>query len=248
MRRPVIAGNWKMYKTVSEAIESMRSIRVQSGDVEVVVCAPFTVLSALRALGIPSIALGAQNLYPKSEGAYTGEVSPTMLRDLGVEYVIVGHSERREYFRETDELVNEKARCALSFGITPIICVGESLQVRQEGKMEALVVSQVQKAFKEIPKKDALCVVIAYEPIWAIGTGLTSSAEDANTVNGWIRRTLEELYDADTARGIRIQYGGSVKPSNIKELMNKEHIDGALVGGASLCPVSFSSIINWEEN
>ncbi len=247
MRTPIIAGNWKMHKTLPEAIEACRRLEemVEDAKAEVVVCAPFTALSALKALGLNKIKLGAQNMHFAREGAFTGEVSPLMLRDVGMDYVIIGHSERREIFGETDEMVNSKTLAALDHGIDPIVCVGESLDQRKAGETEPLVKGQIQTAFDGIGAAEAVKVVVAYEPIWAIGTGETATAEQAQEVNAMIRATLAEIYDHETAEAIRIQYGGSVKPANITELMDKEDIDGALVGGASLKPEDFAAIVKY---
>ncbi len=247
MRTPIIAGNWKMHKTLPEAIEACRRLEemVEDAKAEVVVCAPFTALSALKALGLNKNKLGAQNMHFAREGAFTGEVSPLMLRDVGMDYVIIGHSERREIFGETDEMVNSKTLAALDHGIDPIVCVGESLDQRKAGETEPLVKGQIQTAFDGIGAAEAVKVVVAYEPIWAIGTGETATAEQAQEVNAMIRATLAEIYDHETAEAIRIQYGGSVKPANITELMDKEDIDGALVGGASLKPEDFAAIVKY---
>ncbi len=248
MRIPIIAGNWKMHKTISEAIEAGREIEqvVQSSDVEVVICPPFTALSALSALGLTKVKLGAQNMCAEVAGAYTGEVSVLMLRDTGCQYVVVGHSERRELYGETDELVNQKALLALEHGLHPIICVGETLAQRKAGETERLVIGQIERAFTGINKAQVHEVVVAYEPVWAIGTGETASAEDANAVIVTIRQTIAKLYGDDVASEIRIQYGGSVKPANARELMKQSDIDGALVGGASLQAEDFGAIVNYK--
>ncbi len=247
MRTPIIAGNWKMHKTMPEAVEVCRRLEemVEDSAVDVVVCAPFTALSALSALGLTKLKLGAQNMHFADEGAFTGEIAPGMLIDVGVQYVIVGHSERREIFGETDELVNKKVRAAITHGLTPILCVGETLDQRKEGKTETLVQGQIRKAFAGVAPEAASEVVVAYEPIWAIGTGETATAEQAEEVIATIRATLSELYGTEIAEAIRIQYGGSVKPANISELMAKPNIDGALVGGASLKPEDFSAIVKF---
>src|SRR5690554_3009835 len=236
-----------MNKTVPEAIETCRKLEslVKDSDVEVVICAPFTALSAITALGLTKVKLGAQNMYCETSGAYTGEISPLMLKDVGCEYVILGHSERREIFGETDELINKKALVALEQGFKPILCVGETLEQRRAGETEQLVVSQIEKGFSGIKPEQVTEVVVAYEPIWAIGTGETASSEQANEVIVTIRKTLERLYGSELADQIRIQYGGSVKPNNITELMNQSDIDGALVGGASLDADGFASIVNY---
>lgn len=248
MRKPIIAGNWKMNKTVSEAVETCRNLdkMVQNKNVEVVVCPPFTALSAISAIGMSNVTIAAQNMSEAESGAYTGEVSVLMLRDVGCDYVIIGHSERRELYHETDQLVNKKARLALKHRINPIICVGETITQRRANETEEVVVRQVKAAFENIAAKDAVNVVLAYEPIWAIGTGETASATDANAVISTVRKTLVEIYDQNVADAIRIQYGGSVKSSNIKELMAQTDIDGALVGGASLDANEFAAIVNYN--
>ncbi|NLM40411.1 MAG: triose-phosphate isomerase [Firmicutes bacterium] len=248
MRTPIIAGNWKMHKTVSEAVELVRKLEaeLQDSPVEVVVCPPFTALSAVFALGLSKVKLGAQNMYHEEQGAYTGEISPAMLKDVGCQYVILGHSERREYFKESDVFVAKKAAKALEHGIKPIICVGESLDERRAGKTFDVVVTQTKGALAYITPEQIADVVIAYEPIWAIGTGETSTGEDANEVIGKIRATIAELFGQDKADQVRIQYGGSVKPGNIAEFMNQPEIDGALVGGASLSADDFTKIVQYE--
>ena len=247
MRTPIIAGNWKMHKTVGEAIETCRKLEelVCDSPVEVVVCAPFTALSAITALGLSKVKLGAQNMYFEEKGAFTGEISPNMLVDVGCEYVILGHSERREIFKEDDELVNKKVLQALAHGIKPILCVGETLTQRRAGETEAVVVGQTMKALADVRPEDVSKVVIAYEPIWAIGTGETSDGEDANTVIKSIRRAVADMFGIELAEQVRIQYGGSVKPENIKEFMEQSDIDGALVGGASLKPSDFARIVKY---
>ncbi|NLW56561.1 MAG: triose-phosphate isomerase [Firmicutes bacterium] len=249
MRKPIIAGNWKMYKTIPEARELVTGLKEklkETDQVEVVVCPPFTALAPVAELIKGSgIGLGAQNLFWEEEGAYTGEVSPVMLRDLGCEYVIIGHSERRQYFGETDEMVNKKVKAALGHKLRPIICVGETLAQREAGETETLVANQVEKALAGVAAADLPQVVIAYEPIWAIGTGRSSTGEDANQVIGLIRKTIARLYQQELADQVRIQYGGSVKPENIKEFMAQPEIDGALVGGASLKVDSFMAIVDF---
>ncbi|HHZ20361.1 MAG TPA: triose-phosphate isomerase [Firmicutes bacterium] len=251
MRTPLIAGNWKMYKTIPEAVQLVEELVKTVGDsteVEVAVCPPFTALATVAGLIKGSkIRLGAQDLFWEKEGAYTGEVSPAMLADLGCHYVIIGHSERREYFGETDETVNKKVQAAFAHGLTPIVCVGESLAQRKAGETDMLVKSQIEKGLAGLQAEDAAKLVIAYEPIWAIGTGLSSDGPDANRVIGLIRRTLAQMYGAAVADRIRIQYGGSVKPNNIKEFMEQPEIDGALVGGASLDAASFTSIVKYRD-
>ncbi|HHV94661.1 MAG TPA: triose-phosphate isomerase [Firmicutes bacterium] len=251
MRVPIIAGNWKMNKTPEEAAALCRELLPLLGglsDREVVLCPPFTSLAVVKeAIEGTDIALGAQNVFYEDSGAYTGEVSPPMLKALGVKYVIIGHSERREYFGETDETVNRKVKAALAHGLRPILCVGETLEQREAGVTETLVKSQIRKAFADVSADDAVSVVVAYEPIWAIGTGKTATAQEANRVIGLIRATLGEIYGGSTAEVIRIQYGGSVKPENMAELMQEPEIDGALVGGASLDAPSFARIVRYDE-
>lgn len=247
MRTPIVAGNWKMYKTIAEAVELTRGIRrgvMDLKDVEVVLCPPFTALAAVReAIGPARIGLGAQNMYFEEQGAYTGEVSPLMLAEL-CQYVILGHSERRQYFGETDTGVNKKARAALAHGLTPIICVGENLEQNQSGQTEAVVGGQVRAAFEEIAADDARKIVIAYEPIWAIGTGLAAVPAEVNRIIGTsIRGALADLYGERVAESIRVQYGGSVKADNMADFAILSEIDGALVGGASLKPDSFIGIV-----
>lgn len=250
MRTPLIAGNWKMYKTIGEATALVRDLLAGLGplpDREAIVCPPFTALAAVAPLVAGSqLGLGAQNLYPEAQGAFTGEVSPVMLADVGCRYVIVGHSERRQYFGESDAFVNRKLRAALAHGLRPIVCVGESKPQRDAGQAEPIVTAQVQAALVEVTPAQMADVVIAYEPIWAIGTGDTATPADAQAMHAAIRATLADLYGADIAATVRIQYGGSVKPDNIDELMAQPDIDGALVGGASLQAASFLRIINYQ--
>lgn len=248
MRYPFIAGNWKMYKTTAEARAFAREFKkiYQSSDVKVAIFAPFTQLTALaEEFKGTGICLGAQNVHYEREGAFTGEISVPMLREIGVEYCIVGHSERRQYFNESDETVNRKAKALLEAGITPVICVGENLYQREHNYQDKLVAEQVANAMEGIPAEDAAKVVIAYEPIWAIGTGRTATPIQANHMCKVIRDELEEIYDEETADKIVIQYGGSVKPENASEILNMEEIDGALVGGASLEPLKFIEIVNF---
>ncbi|WFA10202.1 triose-phosphate isomerase [Tissierella sp. Yu-01] len=247
MRTPIIAGNWKMNNTIKEAIELIDGIKKNelNEEVEAVVCVPFTAIRDVKeAIKGTKIKLGAQNMHWEESGAFTGEVSPLMLNELEVEYCIVGHSERRQYFSETDETVNKKIKSALAHGIKPIVCVGETLTQREANKAEEVVKNQVVKGFEGISVEDINNIVIAYEPIWAIGTGKTASSDDANAMCAFIRETIGELY-GNEKDNIRIQYGGSVKPNNIKELMGKSDIDGALVGGASLKADDFVKLINY---
>lgn len=248
MRKPIIAGNWKMNKTATEAVRLAKQIKVLVSDdcrgVEVVICPPFTALYPVgEVLKGSGIALGAQNVAWADEGAYTGEVSPAMLKDLGCQYVIVGHSERREYFHESDEDVRKKVEKALGRGLGVIACVGETKEQRQAGQTEAVVERQVRAIVTDLQLDDPSRLVIAYEPIWAIGTGDTATSEEAGRVCGLIRQYIADCLGADVAERIRIQYGGSVKPDNISALMKEPHIDGALVGGASLEASSFAQIV-----
>ncbi|WP_432360536.1 triose-phosphate isomerase [Sporosarcina sp. UB5] len=252
MRKRIIAGNWKMYKTIGEARNFVTEVKdrlPETDKVDAVICPPSLYLATLVELteGTP-LKIGAQTMHDVDEGAFTGEVSPKMLADLNVPYVILGHSERRQYFNETDETVNRKVLAAFSKGLTPIVCVGESLEEREAGNTVEMVAAQVEKAFEGVSAEQAKGAIIAYEPIWAIGTGKTATAQDANDVCGEIRAEIGKLYDEATASAIRIQYGGSVKPSNIGELLSMEHIDGALVGGASLQPDSFLEMIGVAAN
>lgn len=249
MRKPFIAGNWKMYKTVPEAVRLVKQLRVMLDDVEdveVAVCPPFTALYAVEeALRGSGIKLGAQDVFWENEGAYTSQIAPPMLADLGVDYVIIGHSERRQYFGETDVTVNKKVKAALANNLGVIMCVGETLAQRQADETENVVRIQVEQGLVGVeapPEK----LVIAYEPVWAIGTGHNATADDAEAVISLIRRTLGVMFGRDQADAIRIQYGGSVKPNNIQEFMARETIDGALVGGASLDASSFAQIVKYK--
>lgn len=253
-RKPIMAGNWKMHYTHLEAIQVVQkaSYRLREEDYdacEVVVCPAFTALRSIQTVldsdRIP-MQLGAQDVYWETKGAYTGEVSAEMLQRLDVRYVIVGHSERRQHFGETDEDVNRKARTVLRHEMKPIVCVGESLEQREAGATHDHVGSQVRAAFDGVPKTQADRCVVAYEPIWAIGTGRNATPGDANDVIDMIRRELGGVFDTATAERIRIQYGGSVKPGNIAELMAMPQIDGALVGGASLDPDDFARIVQYR--
>lgn len=248
MRIPLIAGNWKMYKNADEAAAFAEEFKklYHDTDIKAAICAPFPQLETLvKAFEGTGIGVGAQNVHYEKEGAYTGEVSVPMLQYIGVDYCIVGHSERRQYFNETDETVNLKLKALLETKITPILCVGEDLYQRERGFQEKLVAEQVQNALRGIPAEKAAKLVIAYEPIWAIGTGRTATPIQANQMCGLIRETLIKMYDEDIADRVIIQYGGSVKPENATEIMNMEEIDGALVGGASLDPLKFIEIINF---
>ncbi len=250
MRRPIIAGNWKMYKIIEEAVQLAKELKPLVSDtrgVEVVVCPPFVSLKEVaRTLEGSSIRLGAQNLFWETEGAYTGEVSSQMLKDVGCSYVIIGHSERRKYFKETNEDVNKKLKAASDEGIIPIMCVGERLEERETNKTFDIVGDHLRGGLMGVNRDTAKGIVIAYEPVWAIGTGKTATAEQAEEVHSFIRKTLVELYDMATANEVRIQYGGSVKHENIKDLMKEEDIDGALIGGASLNASSFAEIVKYK--
>ncbi|CAM3699653.1 triose-phosphate isomerase [Marinicrinis lubricantis] len=246
MRKPIIAGNWKMFKTVQEAVSFAEGVKgkAEIEGVESVICAPFTSLPALtEALKGTSIKIGAQNLHWEDQGAFTGEISGVMLKDLGVHYVIIGHSERRAYFAETDETVNKKVHAAFKHGLTPIVCVGEKLEEREAGQTKSVCKEQTDAALKGLTAEQAAQTVIAYEPIWAIGTGKSSTSADANEVISYIREQVAAAFGADTAAKIRIQYGGSVKPENVAEYMGQSDIDGALVGGASLEPASYIQLV-----
>jgi triosephosphate isomerase len=247
MRTPFIAGNWKMHQTIEEAIALVKELRTALEGVtgcDVAVCPPFPALAAVReALAGSAIAVGAQNVHWEEQGAFTGEISPPMLRGL-CDYVIIGHSERRTLFGETDDMVNRKMHAALAHGLNPILCVGENLQQNQAGETEAFVGDQVRAAFAGITAEQARTTTVAYEPIWAIGTGVPATGEGANAIIGpVVRGTLAELYGDDVAQAIRIQYGGSVKPGNAAEFLAQPEIDGALVGGASLRAADFAGIV-----
>ena len=248
-RKPVIAGNWKMNKTHHEAGEFVRALPAavkQELQVESIICAPFTALTTLQAeLKGSQIHLGAQNLYYEESGAYTGEISASMLTACGCAYAIIGHSERREYFAENDVTVNLKTKFALSHGLNPIVCVGETLNERESGQFEKKILTQVELALSGIQMIPSYTerVIIAYEPIWAIGTGKTCDEAEANRILGLIRHKLAGLYSQDVANQLRLLYGGSVKPETMAAQISLEHIDGALVGGASLKPDSFGQLI-----
>lgn len=247
MRKPIIAGNWKMNKSAEEAhafIEAVKNEVPSEDKVESVIGASALYLEKMTADTKDSdLKIAAQNCYFEDEGAFTGEVSPKVLGEMGLDYVIIGHSERREYFHETDEDVNKKAHAIFRNGMLPIICCGETLEQREAGETNEWVKGQVTNALKDMTEGQAMNAVIAYEPIWAIGTGKSSSAEEANQTCGVIRETLKDLYGQGVADAVRIQYGGSVKPANIAEYMAQEHIDGALVGGASIEPDSFLALL-----
>jgi len=251
MRVPLMAGNWKMYKSVGEAIALVQALKESLADIadrEILVCPPFTALYPVaETLKGSNIELGAQNIYPKEEGAYTGEISPTMLVDVGCRYVIVGHSERRQHFKESDEFINRKVHLALEHGLRPILCVGETLEEREAGHEVEVVTKQVQECLAGVTGEEIKEVVVAYEPVWAIGTGLTATPRQAQAMHETIRDILQDLYGQETAEATRIIYGGSVKPDNVDDLMREPDIDGTLVGGASLKAESFTRIVKNDE-
>ena len=246
-RKLIIAGNWKMNKTVAEALSLVQDLKIELANimaVDIVVCPPFTALSEVaKAVRGSNIRLGAQNMSEHGPGAYTGEISAGMLKEFGVRYVILGHSERRQYQKESDELISKKARAAHAASLEPIVCVGETLEEREAGQMKKVLETQVSESLTGLEKKEMAETIIAYEPVWAIGTGKTATTEQAQEAHAFIRGLLVQLYDDVTARRVRIQYGGSVKPSNASELMNQPDVDGALVGGASLEAQSFAEIV-----
>ena len=247
-RTPIIAGNWKMNNTIAEGVALVKDLAplVKDAKVTVVVCPTATALYSVADVAKgTNIHVGAQNVHWEKSGAFTGEISTGMLNEIGVDYVVLGHSERREYFGETDEGVNKRAKAAFAAGITPIICCGESLEVREAGTYLDLVAGQVKAALAGFAAADVAKLVIAYEPIWAIGTGKTATFEQAEEVCAHIRKTVEAEFGKDAADAIRIQYGGSVKPATIKALMEQPNVDGALVGGASLKAKDFSEIVNY---
>ena len=251
MRIPLLAGNWKMNKTVGEAVELVEALIAGLGDVsnrEVLVCPPYTALYPLcPLLSETPIALGAQDMFYEESGAYTGAISASMLKDAGCSYVIVGHSERRHVFGEDDATVNRKLHAVLANGLRPIMCVGETKPQRDAGKAEEIVVGQVRAGLSNVTAEQMKDVVVAYEPVWAIGTGDTATPQDAQDMHAAIRATLAELYSNDIAQATRIQYGGSVKPDNVDELMSQTDIDGALVGGAALKADSFLRIVKFQK-
>ena len=247
MRKKIVAGNWKMNMTPAKAVELINSLKneINTTDVDVVVCPPFVCLPAvLDAVKGTNIAVGAQNMHFEESGAYTGEIAPSMLVELGVKYVIIGHSERRQYFAETDVTVNKKVLKAIEHNLVPILCVGESLEEREQGITIDLVRLQTKIALKDVKAEDAKKVVIAYEPIWAIGTGKTATSAQAEEVCKAIREVVAEVYGQEVADEVRVQYGGSVNAGNANELFNMGNIDGGLVGGASL-KAEFTSIVNY---
>nr|WP_290666889.1 triose-phosphate isomerase [Ardenticatena sp.] len=252
MRTPLIAANWKMHKTVPEAVAMLREFLDRLGgkapaDRHVLICPPFTALSAVRdVLDGTGIFWGAQNMHPAEEGAFTGEISARMLTDLGCTYVILGHSERRHIFGESDTFINEKVHTAFAHGLTPILAVGEKIEHRHAGEHEAVVEAQLSQGLAGVSADQARTLVIAYEPVWAIGTGETATPEDAQAMHAFIRRWLAQRFGDDVAQHVVIQYGGSVKPNNVDALMAQPDIDGALVGGASLQAESFARIVQFQ--
>lgn len=245
MRVPLIAGNWKMNKTPQEAVQLIAELKglIQNTAAEVAVCPPFVALSdVLKAVQGSNIKVGAQNMYHQDNGAYTGEISPVFLKSMNIEYVILGHSERRQYFGETNEEINKKLKAAFNHGLKPILCVGETLEQREEGITFDVIREQIQKCLSDMQQFNLEELVVAYEPVWAIGTGRTATKEDANEVIAFIRQQLKEALNEKLSLNTRILYGGSVKSSNIRELMDMPEIDGALVGGASLDAQEFSKI------
>ena len=248
MRKKVIAGNWKMNKLPNEAIDFTQKFTplVKDAEAEVVLCVPYTNLFyALMHTQGTNVKIGAQNCYFEANGAYTGEVSPAMLKAIGVEYVIIGHSERRQYFAETDETVNKKTKAAFVAGLKPIVCIGESLEQREGGTAKEVVVAQIRLALEGLTEDQVRGTIVAYEPIWAIGTGKTATSEDANETIKWVREEIRNIFGV-VAEEVVIQYGGSVKSGNAKELFEMSDIDGGLVGGASLEAEEFSKIVNYN--
>ena len=247
MRKKIVAGNWKMNKTVGEAVALVEGLKLELADVtgvEAVVCPPFTALKTVSdEIADTEIKLGCQNMSSEDDGAYTGEVSHTMLKELFVKYVILGHSERREYYKETDFWVNKKVKKALEKNLRPIVCVGEKLEDRESGNTEKVVEEQVRGSLADITAEQFENVVVAYEPVWAIGTGKTATAEQAQEVHAFIRGIIADMVGQEAADGLRIQYGGSMKPDNAAELMGQPDIDGGLIGGAALDAKSFAAIV-----
>jgi len=249
MRKTIIAGNWKMYKNITQAIELANGLKRELFELEpemidIVLCPPYTALSEVAEVVIGSnISVGAQDIYWQDEGAFTGEVSGMMIKEAGAQYVIIGHSERRTYFGETNETVNKKLKAALSHDLLPIVCVGETLKERESGVTFKVLENHIQNGLKEISAEGMEKIVIAYEPVWAIGTGKTATSAQAQEAHKYIRDLVAKMYNKEVASNVRIQYGGSVKPENISELMQQADIDGALVGGASLKVDSFTAIV-----
>ena len=251
MRKKIIAGNWKMNIKPSETAALVTGVTEATkafGNVDIVCCTPaIDVPAAVAAAAGTAVQIGAENAHWESSGAYTGEISTGMLVDAGAKYVIIGHSERRQYFGETDETVNKRATAVIKAGLTAIVCVGETLAERDAGQVEAVIVRQMKEGLKGLSAADAANLVIAYEPVWAIGTGKTATAEDANKTIGYIRSLVKKTWGAEIAKNLRIQYGGSMKPSNAKELMAMRNIDGGLIGGAALKAQDFAAIVNYKD-
>lgn len=251
MRKPIIGGNWKMHrgtpKDAKEMLEDLIPLVKDIKNVDIVIVPPFTALSVVDIIQGTNIKIGAQNMYFEDKGAFTGEISGSFLKTIGCEYVVLGHSERRDIFKESDDLINAKLKKALSIELKSIVCIGEHLEEREEGKTKEVIKAQFEGTFKGLTKEEIITTIIAYEPIWAIGTGKTATPEQADEVHQYIRDLLIDSYDKDTAHLVRIQYGGSVKPNNALELFQKENIDGGLVGGASLNADSFAEIIKAAE-
>jgi len=250
MRRPLIAGNWKMNKNSAESIKLVSELREMVSDVsdvEIVVAPPFTALGSVEAtIKDSNIFLSAQNTFWQEIGAFTGEISPSMLKDVGCQYTIIGHSERRQYFAETNETVNKRLQAALKASLTPIVCIGETLEEREAGKTLAVIEQQVREGLNGLSSEEMEKVVIAYEPVWAIGTGKTATPDQAQEVHKFIRDQIAQIFGEGVAENIRVLYGGSVKPDNIDQLMAQKDIDGALVGGASLKAESFARIVKFK--
>ena len=251
IRRPLIAGNWKMYKTGPEAVAFVNALKdavADASDVDVMIAPPFTALSLTAdAIAGTSIGLGAQNLHWEPEGAYTGEISTQMLNAAGCRYVIIGHSERRQYFGETDQTINRKIDAAAKADLMPVFCIGETESQRDAGETFSVLDKQVKNGLESLFPENLKSLVVAYEPVWAIGTGKTATKEQAQEVHAYVRKWFAKTYGTEFAQGLRILYGGSVKPSNVKDLMAMEDIDGALVGGASLDPDSFSRLVHFKD-
>ena len=249
-KRPLMSGNWKMYLNTQSALELVKALKVNCADVkdrDILVFAPFTLLApVVKELEGSNVWVGAQNMYFEKEGAFTGEISPAQLADIGVKWVLLGHSERRHVFGENNDLINKKLKAALANNLKPVLCVGELLEERENGKIEEVLKTQTKGGFKDISKEDAMKTVIAYEPVWAIGTGKTASPEDADEAHKIIRQILAQIYDKEVADGMRILYGGSVKPDNVDGLMAKPNVDGCLVGGASLKADGFTRIVKFQ--
>jgi triosephosphate isomerase len=250
MRKPVIAGNWKMHNTISEALDLVRGIKSQVEgvtDVEIIVSPVYTALASVAAeLKGSNINVASQNIFWEEKGAFTGEIAPNMITDAGCTHAIIGHSERRQYFGETDETVNKRVKAALAAGLIPILCVGETLEERDAGNTIAVVEAQIKGGLKDIAEEDMAKIIVAYEPVWAIGTGKTATPDMAEDVHKQIRSIVEEIYDAAIADGTRILYGGSVKPETVDDLMAQPDIDGALVGGAALKADSFVRLVKFN--